>query len=127
MTFNFNTLKDVNAAVNVLPYSSQVGDDWNPYTDNGFDCNNYASLKAEKLSAAGVPREAMRFVTAYIPGLPKGEDYHAALVVRMGDRDYVLDSRYPFPMDIEQLGYKWDNILVHDADGGTHWEQAVVK
>ena len=48
MTWDMNTLRVVNAKVNLLAYETQIGDDWNPYTENGFDCNNYATRCSNK-------------------------------------------------------------------------------
>ena len=58
MTYDLNTLRLVNTKVNLLDYKTQIGDDWDPFTANGFDCNNYATRKMEELAARGVPVEA---------------------------------------------------------------------
>lgn len=119
MTWDINTLKLVNTKVNMLPYVAQVGDDWNPKTSNGFDCNNYATVKAEELAARGVPVSAMRLATCYVkPGrLP--DDYHAVLLVDYRGQTYVLCNRYPYPMEIQLLPYEF----VYAQNAALEWEK----
>lgn len=119
MTWNLNTLKLVNSKVNLLDYKSQIGDDWNPYTDNGFDCNNYATRKMEELSARGVPKDSMRLATAWIDHGKKL--YHAVLLVDMGGQTYVLDNRYPLPMEHDMIPYTWHKFQIPNT---RNWELA---
>lgn len=119
MTWDFNTLKLVNTKVNMLDYKAQVGDDWDPYTENGFDCNNYATRKMEELAARGVPGSAMRLATAWTAAGQQG--YHAVLLVDHNGQTYVLDNRYPLPMEHGMLPYEWHKLQVA---GTRNWEKA---
>lgn len=115
MTWDFNTLKLVNTKVNMLPYQTQVGDDWNPFTENGFDCNNYATRKMEELAARGVPASVMQLATCFVErsAAPEKKDrYHAVLLVDINGTTYVLDNRYPLPMEFELLPYEFHKIQV---------------
>lgn len=119
MTWDFNTLKLVNTKVNMLDYKTQVGDDWDPFTTNGFDCNNYATRKMEELFARGVPVEAMRLATGWVDHEKKL--YHAVLLVDHDGQTYVLDNRYPYPMEYDMLPYEWHKFWSHDLNA---WEWA---
>ncbi len=124
MTYDLNTLKLVNTKVNLLDYKTQIGDDWNPFTANGFDCNNYATRKMEELAARGVPLESMRLATCFVErsmAPEKRNRYHAVLLVDIGGITYVLDNRYPLPMEYELLPYEWHKLQVH---GTQTWEWA---
>lgn len=115
MTYDLNTLKLVNTKVNLLEYKTQIGDDWNPFTDNGFDCNNYATRKMEELAARGVPLAAMRLATCFVEpsaAAEKANRYHAVLLVDINGTTYVLDNRYPLPMEFELLPYEFHKIQV---------------
>lgn len=119
MTWDLNTLKLVNTKVNMLDYKAQVGDDWDPFTTNGFDCNSYATRKMEELAALGVPVEAMRLATAYTDH--SKQLYHAVLLVDHGGQTYVLDNRYPLPMEYQMLPYLWHKVQIA---GTRDWELA---
>lgn len=41
-------------------------------------------------------------------------EYHVVLIVTTDKGDYVLDNRYPFPMERRALNYKWDKIQQGD-------------
>lgn len=120
MTYDLNTLKLVNTKVNLLEYKTQIGDDWNPFTANGFDCNNYATRKMEELAARGVPVLSMRLATCFVEPfrgedgnwVPKANCYHAVLLVDINDTTYVLDNRHPLPMEFELLPYEFHKIQV---------------
>lgn len=119
MTWDFNTLKLVNTKVNMLEYQTQIGDDWNPYTENGFDCNNYATRKMEELFSRGVPQEAMRLATGWVEHNHQG--YHAWLFVDYNGTTYALDNRYPLPMEHDMLPYELHRIQIA---GTREWEWA---
>lgn len=123
MTYDLNTLKLVNTKVNLLEYKTQIGDDWNPFTPNGFDCNNYATRKMEELAARGVPLESMRLATCFVEASAgeKRNRYHAVLLVDINGQTYVLDNRYPLPMEFDLLPYEWHKIQVA---GARTWEWA---
>ncbi len=124
MSYDLNTLRLVNTKVNLLEYKTQIGDDWNPFTENGFDCNNYATRKMEELAARGVPLESMRLATCFVERsstAEKKDRYHAVLLVTIGDTTYVLDNRYPHPMEWELLPYEWHKLQIA---GTQTWEWA---
>lgn len=119
MTYDLNTLRLVNTKVNLLDYKTQIGDDWDPFTANGFDCNNYATRKMEELAARGVPVEAMRLATGWVDHEKKL--YHAVLLVDHGGQTYVLDNRYPNPSEWEMMPYEWHKLQIA---GTQTWEWA---
>jgi len=119
MTWDYNTLKLVNTKVNMIEYVSQIGDDWNPFTENGFDCNNYATRKMEELSARGVPASAMRLATGWVE--PNHKGYHAWLFVDCDGTTYALCNRYPLPMEHDMLPYELHRIQIA---GTQTWEWA---
>ena len=119
MTYDLNTLRLVNTKVNLLDYKTQIGDDWDPFTANGFDCNNYATRKMEELAARGVPVEAMRLATGGVDHEKKL--YHAVLLVDHGGQTYVLDNRYPLPMEHQMIPYSWHKL---QRAGTRDWELA---
>ena len=125
MTYDLNTLRLVNSKVNLLEYKTQIGDDWNPFTENGFDCNNYATRKMEELAARGVPASAMQLATCFVErgaAAEKKDRYHAVLLVTLGTQTYVLDNRHPHPMEVELLPYEWHKLQIA---GTQQWEWAV--
>ena len=63
MSLTFADLNLVNAKVNLLPYVTEVGDDWTPITETGGDCDSYATAKYERLVQMGWPRERLRLAT----------------------------------------------------------------
>jgi predicted transglutaminase-like cysteine proteinase len=114
---SLNDLKLVNTKVNLIEYKEQIGDDWNPFTENGFDCNNYATRKYEELIARGWPKEFLRLATCWTRH--NGEGYHAVLIVDYDGQSYVLDNCYPLPMEFQMLPYKWHKIQIA---GTRQWE-----
>ncbi len=124
MSYDLNTLKLVNTKVNLLKYKEQIGDDWNPFTENGFDCNNYATRKMEELAMRGVQLESMRLATCFVErsaAAEKKDRYHAVLLVTIGDTTYVLCNRHPLPIKYELLPYEWHKLQVA---GTQTWEWA---
>lgn len=119
MMWNLDTLKVVNTKVNLLEYKTQIGDDWNPFTDNGFDCNNYATRKMEELHSRGVPASVMRLATCWV--FPNHEGYHCVLLVDVNGETVVLDNRYPLPMDWQVVPYEWHKFQIA---GTREWELA---
>lgn len=113
------TLRAVNEEINKIPYQSQVGDDWNPYTDNGFDCSNYATRKMERLAAEGVPKTSMRLATAWTD--ESKNEYHSVLLVDHEGQTYVLDNRHALPIEHQLLPYKWHKL---QKAGTRDWESA---
>lgn len=124
MSYDLNTLRLVNTKVNLLEYKTQIGDDWNPFTENGFDCNNYATRKMEELAARGVPVKSMRLATCFVEpsaAAEKRNRYHAVLLVDIGGITYVLDNRHPHPMEYDLLPYEWHKLQIA---GTQTWEWA---
>lgn len=135
MTWGVDTLRLVNAKVNLLTYETQIGDDWNPYTKNGFDCNNYATRKQEELYSRGVPKESMRLACCFVEPFrlqdkitgewrdaTKRERYHAVLLVDVNGTTYVMDNRHPYPTEYDLLPYEWHKLWSHVLND---WEWAV--
>ncbi len=112
---SLNDLKLINTKINLREYKSQIGDDWNPFTDNGFDCNNYATLKYEELVLHGWDRKSLRLATCWV----ETGEYHAVLLVDWQGQTFVLDNRYPLPMEFQVLPYKWHKIQIA---GTQQWE-----
>lgn len=115
MSISFNDLKLVNTKVNLLPYESEVGDDWIPAVTAG-DCDSYATAKFERLIAMGWPVQFLRLATCYV----ESGEYHAVLLVDWDGQTWVLDNRHPLPMEYNILPYKWDKLQVA---GTQTWEK----
>jgi predicted transglutaminase-like cysteine proteinase len=114
---NFDELRLVNAKVNLLPYKSEVDEDWSPITEEGGDCDSYATEKYRRLVAAGWPKSALRLATC----VTETGGYHAVLLADLGEETWVLDNRYPHPMEHALLPYKWDKFQIA---GTQQWERA---
>lgn len=118
---NISDLVKVNAAVNVMPYTSDVEkygvpDFWARITDEGTgDCEDYALGKLNELLKLGWPISALRLACVYV----ETGEYHAVLVVVENNVAYVLDNRQSFPCslsDLEVLGYRPDRV---QKEGGS--------
>lgn len=117
--FSFELLKQVNSEINALPYIPEVGDDWTPALTGG-DCDSYATRKMEELSSRGIPVSSMRLATAWVDHAQSG--YHAVLLVDHDGQTYVLDNRYPHPMEYQMVPYKWHKLM---RAGTRDWELAL--
>lgn len=117
MTISFYDLKLVNTKINLLPYESEIEDDWKPITDAGDDCDSYATAKFERLVQMGWPTQFLRLATCYV----ETGDYHAVLLVDWDGQTWVLDNRHPLPMEYDLLPYKWHLLQVA---GTQNWEKA---
>ena len=115
---NPDDLNLVNAKVNLLPYKSEVGDDWTPITDAGDDCDSYATEKYRRLVALGWPKSALRLATCFV----EDGGYHAVLLADTPDgQTWVLDHRYPRPTEFQLLPYRWHKLQI---PGTQEWEFA---
>lgn len=124
MTHTFNDLKIVNTKVNLLPYKSEIGDDWTPATTEG-DCDSYATAKQWRLvHVYGWPERATRLATCFVEpsaAAEKRDRYHCVLLVDFDGQTYVLDNRYPHPMEYDLLPYEWHKFWSYDLNA---WEWA---
>ena len=82
---------------------------WTPAVTQG-DCEDYALAKRKKFLEFGIDPKYLRLATAKT----ETGKYHAVLIVTTDKGDYVLDNRYPFPMERRALNYKWDKIQQGD-------------
>ena len=77
----------------------------------GFgDCEDFALAKKRALENQGVPSCLATCWT-------ETGGYHAVLVVRTDQGDYVLDNRYESVWGWNDLPYKWDKMQAEDG----HW------
>jgi len=124
MTISYNDLKVVNTKVNLLPYQSEVGDDWTPAVDGGSsDCDSYATAKMQRLIAYGWPERSLRLACCFVERSAgeKRNRYHCVLLADIDGMTYVLDNRFPLPMEWAFLDYEWHRIWSHELNS---WEWA---
>lgn len=124
MTHSVNDLRIVNTKVNLLPYKAELADDWTPITDEGGDCDSYATAKLQRLLQYGWPPRSLRLATCFVePGAApeKRNRYHAVLLVDHQGTTFVLDNRHPHPMEWDLLPYEWHKFWSHDLNA---WEYA---
>ncbi len=85
----------VNTRVNreIEPMTDQAHwgtvESWDIPTDGIGDCEDYALLKRQRLSAAGVPRRALRMTVV----IDEVGDGHAVLMLRTDRGDFILDNK----------------------------------
>ena len=123
-------LRICNSKVNMLPYRSD-GDRfgtpewWEAITDEGGDCEDFSIAKYHRLRAMGMRPEQMRFATCFVEpsaAAEKRDRYHCVLLVDLTpETTYVLDNRYPHPMEHSFLPYEWHKLQV---PGTQTWEWA---
>lgn len=117
-------LKLINAKINMCPYKSDperygVPEFWNEIDGDGGDCDDYAVAKMQELKRRGVPISALRLATCWVD---HGKTmYHCVLLVDLNGQTWVLDNRYPLPMEYQMLPYTWDKFQIA---GTQRWEQA---
>ncbi len=126
MTRTFSDLQLVNTKINLLPYKSEVDEDWCPITDAGEgDCDSYATAKQWRLvHAYGWPAESTRLACCFVEhehNPDKSKRYHLVLLVDFNDQTYVLDNRWPHPMEHALLDYEWHKFWSHELND---WEWA---
>lgn len=129
MNLTVTDLRLVQTKVNMFPYLSDatrwaLPDFWEEINESGGDCEDYAVAKMQRLKAMGLPASAMRFATAFVEPSAAGDKrdrYHGVLLVDLNDQTYVLDNRYPLPMEYDLLPYEWHKFQV---PGTQNWEWA---
>lgn len=86
---------------------------------NGFgDCEDYALTKRKILvQNHGFPANALPIATCWVEN---NGGYHAVLVCRTTDADYVLDNRYTRVMKWSDMPYKFHLIQVF---GENRWRE----
>ena len=81
------------------------------------DCKNFAVEKHARLLEAGIPESRLRYAVVYRRDI----GLHAVLVVRVADRDYVLDNRSPWVVPWNDAPYTWVKI----NEPGSGWKQVL--
>lgn len=112
----------VNTKVNQFPYKSDPSrfgslEQWEEIDIEGGDCEDFAIGKLRMLLGRGWSIQQLRLATCWV----ETGEYHAVLLVDIGEETWVLDNRYPFPMEHDLLPYKWDKLQIA---GTRKWEQA---
>jgi predicted transglutaminase-like cysteine proteinase len=108
-------LEEVNTSINQCPYKSEVGDDWQPITADGGDCDSYAVAKFRELVRRGFPTETLRLAVCWV----ETGEYHCVLLVDFIGQTWVLDNRYHYPMKYQDVPYKWHKLQI---TGTQEWE-----
>ncbi len=125
-----NDLRLVNTKVNLLPYKSDperfgCPEFWAILDADGGDCEDFSIAKYRRLLADGALPSQLRFATCFVEhgaATEKADRYHCVLLVDLGDTTYVLDNRYPHPMEVELLPYEWHKLQIA---GTRTWEWAI--
>ncbi len=133
MSVTYSTLKNCNVEFNGYTYATELTDDWKPINLNVAkegDCDSYATAKQWRLvKKDGLPETATRLACCFVEPFrkadgnwaTKGERYHLVLLVDFNGTTYVLDNRYPLPMEYDLLPYEWHKFWNHDMNA---WEWA---
>ncbi len=126
MTHSFHDLKIVNTKINLFPYKSEVTEDWTPIDiTKEDDCDSYATAKQWRLvHAYGWPERSLRLATCFVEPSAAPEKYNRGHLVLLADFEgttYVLDNRYPLPMEHDLVPYEWHKFWSHDLNV---WEWA---
>jgi len=129
MSVSCDDLRLVQTKVNMLPYKADAvrfgtPEFWAAITAEGGDCEDFAIEKYHRLLLAGMLHSALRFATCFVEpsAAPEKRDrYHCVLLVDHGGQTWVLDNRYPLPMEHGLLPYEWHKIQIA---GTQRWEWA---
>jgi predicted transglutaminase-like cysteine proteinase len=124
MKLTVTDLKIVQTKVNMLPYKADAErygcpEFWEAIDESGGDCDDFAIAKLQRLKAMGMPISQMRLATCW--ALPHQQGYHCVLLVDLDGTTWVLDNRYPLPMEYDLLPYEWDKLQIA---GTMNWEKA---
>lgn len=112
-------MMDINESVNekIKPEEEAAGEDnWQVEPTSG-DCEDYALTKRHELIAEGWPSSAVVIATAFIPD----GQYHAVLVVRSDNGDYVLDNLSGKIRPWEETRYAFYKVMSDKRP--TEWER----
>lgn len=114
----------VQTKVNAMPYKADADrygqpEFWEVIGQKGGDCEDFALAKLRHLLAMGMPVAQMRLATCWC--FPNHEGYHAVLLVDLNGTTWVLDNRYPLPMEWDLLPYEWHLL---QRPGAQQWELA---
>lgn len=130
MNLTATDLRIVNAKVNLLPYKADAEtfgtpEFWERVCDaEAGDCEDYALEKYHRLLLIGAKPEQMRFATCFVEpaaAAEKKDRYHCVLLFDLDGTTYVLDNRYPHPMEHNFLPYEWHKLQIA---GTQQWEWA---
>lgn len=124
MMLTVTDLKIVQTKVNMLPYVSDPErwdrpEFWEDIDERGGDCEDFAIAKLQRLKAMGMPIAAMRLAACWC--FPNRDGYHGVLLVDLAGQTWVLDNRYPLPMEHALLPYEWHKFQI---PGTRRWEYA---
>lgn len=117
-------LKLANTTINQHPYKTEIADDWTPIDAAGGDCDSYATAKLQRLVQQGWPERSLRLACCFVEpsaAADKRDRYHAVLLADWDGQTWVLDNRYPLPMEYQMLPYEWHKFWSHDLNA---WEYA---
>ena len=131
-----NDLRIIQTKVNLLPYKSDAEnfgtpEFWARISELGSgDCDDYELEKYHRLILIGMKPSQLRLATCFVEEhrdsegqwVPKKDRYHLVLLVDLNGITYVLDNRYPHPMEWELLPYEWHKLQI---PGTQAWEWAV--
>ena len=95
----------VNAAIRPISEDPAGPDLWQADVSAG-DCEDFALTKRRHLLALGWPSSALVMATAYIP---RG-DYHAVLLARTDQGDFVLDNLVERILPWTRTGYRFVKV-----------------
>lgn len=82
-----------------------------PISDHGVaygDCEDYVLEKRRALIEVGVPEDRLAIATVW----SEFTGFHAVLVLRTADNDYVLDNATPHILTVAQTEYEWRSLQV---------------
>lgn len=96
---------------------------WTIINGKGFgDCEDYALTKRKQLLVEGAPPSSLSLATCWAE--KEKLNYHATLIVRTTDGDYVLDNNFDKPMPADKVPFVWHKIQVN---GVNQWRWAYEK
>jgi predicted transglutaminase-like cysteine proteinase len=106
------TTERVNASIRSVSDRDHwgVADRWDYPDDGAGDCEDIQLLKRKLLSAAGLPRRALRMTVVY----DEHQTGHAVLMVRTDRGDLILDNRTNAVLPWGQTGY---DFVKREGDG----------
>lgn len=126
-------LDHVNAAVNKLPYKSdleQYGEIeyWESIDDHGAgDCEDYAIAKLRRLYALGYPIAALRLATLRMPyGVNSDSGNHAVLISETPKGGWVLGNNMPVMRLDMFLSRGFKPLMIQETGGKPTWVDWVV-